>query len=107
MRAILLKPHDCELLVATLLALPVPCAAQAIERKSDFRIASGGSAYYSLKGQLLSDGKQHLVTPQLFKAKADRTLWLQNYDYRRITPDNMATDVIAALSPVPSSDTWN
>lgn len=81
--------------------------AQAIERKSDFRIASAGSAYYYLKGQVLADGKRHLVTLQLFKAKTDRTLWLENYDYRRTTADSMATDVIAALSSVPSTDTWN
>ena len=81
--------------------------AQAIERKSDFRVASGGSAYYYLKGQVLSDEKRHLLTLQLFKAKTDRALWLQNYDYRRATADSMATDVIAALSSVPSSDTWN
>lgn len=127
------------LLAATLLALPVPCVAQAlgrldvvmkpfeavgeadpefakslwqqlaqaIERRSDFRVASGGSAYYYLKGQVLSDEKRHLLTLQLFKAKTDRALWLQNYDYRRISADSMATDVIAALSSVPSSDTWN
>lgn len=134
-----LNPRISTLLVAALLALPLPCIpqeigrldvivkpfeavgqadpefantlwrqlAQAIERKSDFRIASGGSAYYYLKGQVLSDGKRHLVTLQLFKAKTDRRLWLENYDYRNTTADMMATDVIAALSSVPSSDTWN
>jgi len=138
-RAILLRPQVCALFVATLLALPVPCVAQAlgrldvvmkpfeavgetdpefakslwqqlaqaIERKSDFRIASGGSSYYYLKGEVLTDGKRHLVTLRLFKAKTDRTLWLENYDYRRTTADGMATDVIAALSSVPGSDTWN
>jgi hypothetical protein len=137
--AIPLTARICALFVATLLALPAPCVAQAlgrldvvmkpfeavgeadpefakslwqqlaqaIERKSDFRIALGGSAYYYLEGQLLADEKRHLVTLQLFKAKTDRTLWLGNYDYRRTTADSMATDVIAALSSVPSTDTWN
>ena len=80
---------------------------QAIERKSDFRVALGGSAYYYLKGEVLTDEKRHLVTLQLFKAKTDRSLWLANYDYRRATADTMATDVIAALYSVPSSDTWH
>jgi hypothetical protein len=81
--------------------------AQAIERNSDYRVASGGSAFYYLKGQVLSDGKRHVLTLQLFKAKTDRMLWLENYDYRTITTAMMATDVIAALSSVPDSDTWN
>lgn len=45
--------------------------AQAIERKTGFRIASGGSAYCYLKGQVLADGERHLVTLRLFKAKTD------------------------------------
>jgi hypothetical protein len=81
--------------------------AQAIERNSDYRVAPGGSAYYYLKGQVLSDGKRHILSLRLFKAKTDRMLWLENYDYRTITADMMARDVIAALSSVPNSDTWN
>lgn len=134
-----LRSRICALLVSTLVALPVPCAAQefgrldvvmypfeavgeadpefvktlwrqlaqAIERKSDFRVALGGPSYYYLKGQVLTDGKRQLVTLQLFKAKTDRKLWLANYDYRRTTADSMATDVIEALSSVPNLDTWN
>ena len=60
--------------------------AQSIERNSDFRIAAGGSAYYYLQGRMSSDGKRQFVTLQLFKAKTDRALWLQNYDYRGIQP---------------------
>ena len=81
--------------------------AHSIERNSDFRIAAGGSAYYYLKGTMSSDGKRQFVTLQLIKAKTDRALWLQNYDYRGISADRMATDVIEALSSVTKSDTWN
>ena len=81
--------------------------ARAIERKSDHRVATGGPAYYYLKGQVLADGKRHLATLQLFKAKTDRLIWMQNYDYRSVSADVMATDVIEALSFVPKTDTWN
>jgi hypothetical protein len=81
--------------------------ARAIERKSDHRVATGGPAYYYLKGQVLADGKRHLATLQLFKAKTDRLIWMQNYDYRSVSADVMATDVIEALSFVPQTDTWN
>ncbi len=81
--------------------------AQSIERNSDFRIAAGGSAYYFLEGRMNSDGKRQFVTLQLFKAKTDRAIWLQNYEYRGMSADRMATDVIEALSSVTRSDTWN
>jgi hypothetical protein len=81
--------------------------AQSIERHSDFRIAAGGSAYYYLEGRMSSDGKRQFVALQLFKAKTDRAIWLQNYDYRGMSADRMATDVIEALSSVTRSDTWN
>jgi hypothetical protein len=80
--------------------------AQSIERNSDFRISAGGSAYYYLKCRMSSDGKRQFVTLQLFKAKTDRALWLQNYDYRGTSADRMATDVIEALLSVTRSDTW-
>jgi hypothetical protein len=32
---------------------------------------------------------------------------MQNYDYRSVSADVMATDVIEALSFVPKTDTWN
>jgi TolB-like protein len=81
--------------------------AQSIERNSDFRIAAGGPAYYYLVGRISSDGKLQFVTLQLFKAKTDRALWIQNYDYRGMSADRMAIDVIEALSSVTRSDTWN
>lgn len=80
---------------------------QAIERRSDFRVATGGSAYHYLRGRVLADGKRQLVTLQLFKAKTDRVIWLGNYDYRRVSADTMAQDVIAALSSVSNADTWD
>jgi TolB-like protein len=80
---------------------------QAIERKSDFKVVVGGSAYYYLKGRVLADEKRRLLTLQLFKSKTDRMLWLGNYDYSRSTVDTMATDVIAELSALSNSDTWD
>ena len=81
--------------------------ARAIERKSDHRVATGGPANYYLKGQVLADGKRHLATLQLFKAKTDRLIWMENYDYRSVSADAMATDIIDALSDVPNTDTWH
>lgn len=81
--------------------------ARAIEDKSDHRITSSGSAYYYLKGQVLSDEKRHIVTLQLFKAKTDRMIWAESYDYRRVSADTMANDVIEALHDVPKTDTWD
>lgn len=72
--------------------------AQAIERKSDFRVARGGSADYHLEGRVLADEKRHRVTLELSEARTGRKLWLGNYDYRRATADRMATDVIEALT---------
>jgi hypothetical protein len=77
---------------------------QAIERRSEFRIAPGGPTPYYLKGQVFADGQRHFVTLQLLEAKTDRTLWVENYDYRGITADVMATDVIAALYSASGSD---
>ena len=81
--------------------------ARAIEDQSDFRVMTSGGAYYYLKGQVLSDGKRHIITLHLFKAKTDRQLWVGNYDYRRTTADTMATDVIDALYSLPQTDTWD
>ena len=81
--------------------------AKAIERRSDHRVATGGPAYYYLKGQVLADGKRHLATLQLFKAKTDRLIWMENYDYLSASADVMAADVIDALSFVPKTDTWH
>jgi hypothetical protein len=56
---------------------------------------------------VLADGKRQLLTLQLFKTKTDRMLWLGNYDYSRTSADIMATDVIAELSSLSHSDTWD
>lgn len=77
---------------------------RAIEQNSDFRIASGGPARYHLKGEVFADGERHFVTLRLFEARTDRTLWVENYDYRSITADMMAADVIEELSTASRAD---
>lgn len=79
---------------------------RAIERNSEFRISPGGPTIYYLKGQVFTDGKRHSLTLQLIKARTDRTLWLENYDYRGVDVDMIATDVITALLSASPSDVW-
>jgi hypothetical protein len=79
---------------------------QSIEQNSEFRIVSGGPTRYYLRGQVFADAKRRFVTLQLFEAQTNRMLWLENYDYRGITADMMATDIIAELSSALRSDAW-
>lgn len=81
--------------------------ARAIESNSDYRVVSGGAAHYYLRGRAMSDGKRDILTLQLFRAKTDRIVWVQNYDYRKVNAGTMANDVLDALSFVPNDDTWN
>ena len=79
---------------------------QAIERRSDFRVVSGGPTRFYLKGQVLADDKRNLVTLQLFESQTNRILWLENYDYLKATAEEMADDVIAELLNALGPDTW-
>ena len=79
---------------------------QAIERRSDFRVVSGGPTRYYLKGQILADDKRNLVTLQLFESQSNRSLWLENYDYRSVTADEMADDVVAELLEALGPEAW-
>jgi hypothetical protein len=77
---------------------------QAIERNSEFRIASGGPTRFYLKGQVSADKERHFVTLQLSETHTNRVLWLQNYDDRGINAGLMAEDVIAELYSALTSD---
>lgn len=79
---------------------------QAIERRSDFRVVSGGPTRFYLKGQILVDDKRSLVTLQLFESQTNRIIWLANYDYRKATAVEMADDVITELLNALGPDTW-
>jgi TolB-like protein len=78
---------------------------QAIERNSDFRVVPGSKIFY-LRGQLLVDEKRHLLTLRLFDAKLDRMLWLQNYDFEKVTIGEMADDLIEELYEATRSNRW-
>ena len=79
---------------------------RAIERNSDFRVAPGGPTPYYIKGEVLTDDKRHFVTLRLFEGRTDRMLWLENYDYRGVSADLMAEDVVEALYEAVASNTW-
>jgi TolB-like protein len=79
---------------------------QAIERRSDFRVVYGGPTRYYLKGQVLADDKRSLVTLQLFESQSNRSLWLENYDYRSVTADEMADDIVAELLEALGPEAW-
>jgi TolB-like protein len=78
---------------------------QAIERNSDFRVVPGSKVFY-LRGQLLVDEKRHLLTLRLFDAKLDRMLWLQNYDFEKVSVGEMADDLIEELYEATRSNRW-
>jgi len=78
---------------------------QAIERNSDFRVVPGSKVFY-LRGQLLVDEKRHLLTLRLFDAKLDRMLWLQNYDFEKVSVGEMADDLIEELYEATRSSRW-
>ena len=78
---------------------------QAIERNSDFRVVPGSKSFY-LKGQILVDGKRNLVTLRLFDAKLDRMLWLQNYDFEKVSVGEMADDLIEELYEATRFKRW-
>ena len=77
----------------------------AIERNSDFRVVPGSKVFY-LRGQLLVDEKRHLLTLRLFDAKLDRMLWLQNYDFEKVTVGEMADDLIEELYEATRYNRW-
>ena len=78
---------------------------QAIERNSDFRVVPGSKVFY-LRGQLLVDEKRHLLTLRLFDAKLDRMLWLQNYDFEKVSVGQMADDLIEELYEATRYNRW-
>ena len=49
------------------------------------------------RGQLLVGEKRHLLTLRLFDAKLDRMLWLQSYDFEKVSAGEMADDLIEEL----------
>ena len=79
---------------------------QAIERRSDFRVVSGGPTRYYLRGQILADDKRNLLTLQLFDSQSNRLLWLENYDYRSVAAEEMADDVVAELLEALGPEAW-
>jgi hypothetical protein len=79
---------------------------RAIEETSDFRIVPGGPTRYYLKGRVFADEKRHFVSLELHEAQTGRVHWLENYDYRSITPEMMAEDVVEELTAALRSDAW-
>ena len=78
---------------------------QAIERNSDFRVVPGSKVFY-LKGQLMVDEKRRTLTLRLFDAKLDRMLWLQNYDFEKVSVGQMADDLIEQLYEATRYNRW-
>jgi len=67
---------------------------------------SGGPTRYYLRGQILADDKRNLLTLQLFDSQSNRSLWIENYDYRSVTADEMADDVVAELLEALGPEAW-
>jgi TolB-like protein len=72
--------------------------AQAIERDPQIRVTADGPPRYRLEGQVFAEGQRQFVALRLIETKTDQIAWFENYDYRGITAEMMAADLIAALS---------
>src|SRR5262245_51483772 len=55
--------------------------------------ASSSPLDYILKGSVYSEGQRAFVALQLMDAKTTKRVWSENYDYRGIGADQMATEI--------------
>jgi TolB-like protein len=56
------------------------------------------SVRYLIQGVVYSeDGGRHFLSLKVVDAQSGKTVWSDNYDYRGISPDMIAPDVIEVL----------
>jgi hypothetical protein len=54
-------------------------------------------AAYLLNGQVYAEGQRAFVALQLLDAKTSKVIWFENYDYRGISAEMMARDILRYL----------
>ena len=72
-----------------------PCVAARTDREGSER-----SSNYILRGSAYAEGGRAFVALQLVSAETAEMLWFENYDYRGISADMMARDILRFLKAI-------